>query len=117
MRRTLLWAKLHRLTVTGSCLDYEGSIAICPRLLEVSGIIPHERVEVYNVTNGARFATYAIRGNPGEVLVNGAAARLALPGDTIIVAAYAQLSPEEIATHRPRVVLVGAGNAVVEVRG
>lgn len=116
MLRTMLWAKLHRVTVTGSCLDYEGSIAICPRLLEAAGILPHERVEVYNVTTGARFATYAILGALGEVLVNGAAARLAMPGDTLIVAAYAQLAPEELASHRPRVVLVGPGNAIAEVR-
>jgi aspartate 1-decarboxylase len=116
MLRTMLWAKLHRVTVTGSCLDYEGSIAICPRLLEAATILPHERVEVYNVTNGARFATYVIVGNPGEILVNGAAARLALPGDLLIVAAYAQMTAEEISSHRPRVVLVGKGNTILEVR-
>ncbi|BDV01288.1 aspartate 1-decarboxylase [Thermodesulfomicrobium sp. WS] len=116
MLRTMLWAKLHRVTVTGSCLDYEGSIAICPKLLEVSGIVPNERVDVYNVTTGARFSTYAIAGNDQEILVNGAAARLAMPGDLLIIAAYAQMTLEEMIQHQPRVVLVDRHNVVHEVR-
>lgn len=116
MLRTMLWAKLHRVTVTGSCLNYEGSIAICPQLLKTSGIVPNERVDVYNVTTGARFTTYAILGNIQEILVNGAAARLALPGDLLIIAAYAQMTPEEMAQHQPRVVLVDSNNIAKEVR-
>ncbi|HCF04668.1 MAG: putative aspartate 1-decarboxylase [Desulfomicrobiaceae bacterium] len=116
MLRTMLWAKLHRVTVTGSCLDYEGSIAICPKLLEASGIVPGERVDVYNVTTGARFTTYAIEGNSREILVNGAAARLAMPGDLLIIAAYAQMTPEEMGRHQPRVVLVDRRNEIKEVR-
>jgi aspartate 1-decarboxylase len=111
MRITLLKAKLHRVTVTGADLNYEGSIAIGPELIRAAGLLPWERVDVYNVTTGARFTTYVIPGRErGGILVNGAAARLVQAGDQVIVAAYAEFEPGEAAEHRPTVVLVDAEN-------
>lgn len=113
MRVTLLKAKLHGATVTGADLDYEGSIAIAPELRRAAGLLLHERVEVYNCHNGARFATYVIGGRTrGQVRVNGAAARLVQPGDRIIIAAYAEFEPAEAAAHAPTVVLLGPRNRV-----
>jgi aspartate 1-decarboxylase len=111
MRLTLLKSKLHGATVTGSALHYEGSIALGPELCRLARLQEFERVEVYNCHNGARFATYVILGSqPGEVMVNGAAARLVQPGDRIIVAAYAQFTPAEARRHRPAIVLLDAHN-------
>jgi aspartate 1-decarboxylase len=111
MRLTLLKAKLHRVTVTGADLDYEGSIAIGPELIRAAGLLPWERVAVYNVTTGARFTTYVIPGRGrGEILVNGAAARLVQKGDQVIVAAYAEFEIEEAKTYQPTVVLVDKDN-------
>jgi aspartate 1-decarboxylase len=111
MRLTLLKSKLHRATVTGADLDYEGSIAIGPELIRAAGLLPWERVDVYNVTTGARFSTYVIPGRErGEILVNGAAARLVQKGDQVIVAAYAEFDVDEARRHRPIVVLLDAEN-------
>jgi aspartate 1-decarboxylase len=111
MRLTLLKSKLHRATVTGADLDYEGSIAIGPELIRAAGLLPWERVDVYNVTTGARFSTYVIPGRErGEILVNGAAARLVQKGDSVIVAAYAEFDADEARRHRPIVVLLDAEN-------
>ncbi|MCS6838308.1 MAG: aspartate 1-decarboxylase [Bdellovibrionaceae bacterium] len=110
----LLKAKIHRATVTGSDLNYEGSIAICPDLIEASGILINEKVEIYNINNGNRFETYVIRGKPGEISLNGAAARLVMPGDKIIICAYCWLSPEEARYHAPRIVLVTENNKMIE---
>lgn len=111
MRITLLKAKLHRARVTASDLNYEGSIALAPELRRAAGLLPHERVEIYNTTNGARFATYVIAGRKrGEVMLNGAAARLVQPGDEIIIAAYAEFEPAEAEEHEPTVVLLDAKN-------
>ncbi len=114
MLLTLLKAKLHRATVTQADLHYEGSISIDRDLLEASGILPHERVDVLNVTNGARFTTYAIEAPRGSKVIgiNGAAARLAQPGDTVIVVAYCQMPAEEARNYAPTVVLLGEGNAI-----
>jgi aspartate 1-decarboxylase len=116
MHRTMMKSKIHRATVTGADLDYEGSVAIDPALMAAADVLPHERVEIYNVTNGERLATYAIPGRPGsgEVLVNGAAAHKARPGDLVILVTYADYSAEEARRHRPRVVLVDAANRVRE---
>lgn len=118
MRRTLLNAKLHRLRVTHAERDYEGSIAIDSTLLETAGICEYERVEVYNVTNGERFATYAILGEPGSgiVSVNGAAALKAAPGDIVIVCTYADFEEREIAAHKPRLVYVDEHNRITHTR-
>lgn len=115
---TLLKAKIHRATVTDAHLHYEGSITIDRTLLEASGILPYERVEVYNVTRGSRFATYAIEGEAGSgaIEINGAAAHLAGRGDLVIVAAYAQLEPAEAKRHQPRLVFVDALNRIAETK-
>ncbi len=116
MRVTLLKSKLHRATVTGADLHYEGSIAIGPELCEAAHFLRHERVEIYNVSNGSRFATYVIYGKPGEIMLNGAAARLVCPGDHVIIASYAEFELTEAMAHKPRVVLVDDKNLVTELR-
>jgi aspartate 1-decarboxylase len=111
---TMLKAKLHRATVTGTDIDYEGSIAIDRDLLDASGIFPHEQVDVLNINTGGRFTTYAIealRGS-GEIAVNGAAARLVQTGDKVIIIAYCQLPAEEARNYSPSVVVLGDGNAI-----
>lgn len=111
MRLTLLKSKLHRATVTAADLNYEGSIAIAPELRQAAGLLLHERVEIYNCNNGERFATYVIGSDtPGQILVNGAAARLVQPGDPIIIASYAEFEVEEARGFRPTIVLLGDGN-------
>lgn len=111
MRLTLLKAKLHQATVTAADLHYEGSIALGPDLRKAAGLLEFERVEIYNINNGERLATYVIAGTkPGEVMINGAAARRVQPGDKVIIAAYAEFDPEEAKTHRPTVVLLDAKN-------
>jgi aspartate 1-decarboxylase len=110
MRVTLLKSKLHRAVVTGADLHYEGSIALDPALIAAARLLPWERVDVYNINNGARFSTYVIPGQSGEVMLNGAAARLALPGDRVIVAAYAEFEAAEAARHQPTVVLLDEHN-------
>ena len=114
MLLTLLKAKLHRATVTRADLDYEGSISIDRELLDASGILPHEQVDVLNITNGARFTTYAIEAPPGSktIGVNGAAARLVQKGDKVIVVAYGQLPAEEARDYAPTVVLLDEGNEI-----
>ncbi len=114
MLLTMMKAKLHRATVTGADMDYEGSIAIDSELLDAAGILPHEQVDVLNINSGARFTTYAIeapRGS-GAIAVNGAAARLVQTGDKVIVVAYAQVPAEEARNYHPTVVVLGEGNAI-----
>lgn len=112
MQLTMLKAKIHRATVTDADLNYQGSITIDPALLEASGILPHEKVEIYNCSNGARFATYVIVGGPGEICVNGAAARLVQRGDVVIIVAYVQLDADEASRHQPTVVHVDEANRI-----
>ena len=114
MNLTLLKGKLHRATVTGSDLNYEGSITVARDLLEAAGILPYEQVDVLNINNGARFTTYAIEGQAGSgmVLVNGAAARLVQKGDLVIICAFASMDAEEAKSFKPRVVLMDANNKV-----
>ena len=111
---TMLKAKLHRATVTGADLHYEGSIGIDRDLLDASGMLPHEQVDVLNITTGARFTTYAIEAPRGSktIGVNGAAARLVQAGDKVIVVAYGQLPAEEARNYAPVVVLLDEGNRV-----
>jgi aspartate 1-decarboxylase len=111
---TLMRAKLHRATVTQADLDYEGSISIDRDLLDQSGILPHEQVDVLNITTGARFTTYAIEAPRGSrtIGVNGAAARLVQKGDKVIVVTYGQLPLEEARNYAPTVVLLDEGNEV-----
>ena len=114
MLLTMLKSKLHRATVTGADLDYEGSIAIDRDLLDLSGILPHERVDVFNINTGGRFTTYAIEAPRGlrEVAVNGAAARLVQKGDRVIIVAYCQIPAEEARNYHPTVVVLDDGNEV-----
>jgi aspartate 1-decarboxylase len=114
MQITMLKAKLHRATVTHSELGYEGSCAIDGNILDLSGIREYEQIQIYNVNNGARFTTYAIRAEEGSGLfsVNGAAARLACPGDLIIVCAYAILDQKEAETHKPTLIYFNEKNQV-----
>lgn len=117
MIRTMLQAKLHRVRVTQACLEYEGSCGIDEDLLDLSGILPNQYIEIYNVTNGERFCTYAIRGkrNSGEISLNGAAARRAAIGDILIICAYATYNEAEIASHEPVVVFIDEQNRAREV--
>ncbi len=112
MTITLFKGKLHRLTVTEADLHYEGSITLDQELMDLAGLLPYERVQVLNVNAGTRLETYTIPAVAGSrtVCLNGPAARLVAPGDQVIVIAYAQMTPEEAETHRPRVVLVDEHN-------
>jgi aspartate 1-decarboxylase len=101
--------------VTGADLNYEGSISICPDLLEASGLVPWERVDIFDVNNGERFSTYVIEGGKGEICLNGAAARLVHEGDLVIIVAYCTVGEDELARHRPRIVLVDGDNRPVPV--
>jgi len=112
MLRTMLQAKLHRVRVSEADLHYEGSCGIDRLLLQASGILPNQYIELYNITNGERFSTYAIEApaGSGTISLNGAAARKAMVGDLLIVCAYAQYGEAELAGHRPVVVLVDEHN-------
>jgi aspartate 1-decarboxylase len=114
MQRTLLKSKIHRATVTGADLQYEGSVTVDPVLLEAADLVVHERVEIYNITNGERFATYVIPGTPGqgEVILNGAAAHKASPGDLVILCSYAVYEEAELPRHEPKLVFVDAANHI-----
>lgn len=112
MQLQLLKSKIHRATVTDADLNYEGSVSIDPKLLELAKIIPFERVEIYNCNNGERFATYAIKGKPGEICLNGAAARRVHKGDVVIIACYAYSDETEALKHQPRLVYVDEKNEV-----
>ena len=116
MLRTMLRGKIHRARVTEANLEYEGSITVDTALLDAADILPFELVHVLDVNNGARLQTYAIPGGPGEICVNGAAARLVAPGDIIIILAYAQTTDEEARGLKPRLVHVDANNKITSVR-
>ena len=112
MQLNLLKAKIHRATVTHAELHYEGSCAIDGRLLDISGIREYEQVHIYNINNGHRFVTYAIRGEEGSgiISVNGAAAHCAQPGDLVIICAYGHCDEAEAAAYRPTLVYVDRDN-------
>ncbi|HEY8021758.1 MAG TPA: aspartate 1-decarboxylase [Thermoanaerobaculia bacterium] len=116
MERTLLKSKIHRATVTGADLDYQGSVTIDPVLMEAADLLNYERVEIYNVTNGERFATYAIPGRrgAGEIVLNGAAAHKASRGDLVILASYAQYDEKSARTLQPTLVFVDAANRILD---
>lgn len=118
MNLTLLKAKIHRAHVTHAELHYEGSCAIDGKLLEISGIREYEQIHIWNVTNGERLVTYAIRAdeNSGIISINGSAARRAAPGDIIIIASYAQLSEAEAAAFKPTLVYVDDKNRLSHVK-
>jgi aspartate 1-decarboxylase len=112
MHLNLLKAKIHRATVTHAELHYEGSCAIDSRLLDISGIREYEQVHIFNINNGHRFVTYAIRGEAGSgvISVNGAAAHMAQPGDLVIICAYGQCDEAEAETFKPTLVYVDRDN-------
>lgn len=114
MQLTLMRAKIHRATVTMADLHYEGSISIDTDLLDASGILLHEKVDVLNINNGQRFTTYVIAAEAGSgaIQVNGAAARLVQQGDPVIIICYASMSEEEARKFQPKVVLVDGNNRV-----
>jgi len=114
MYRTMCKSKIHRATVTGADLNYVGSITIDPVLMEAADLLEFEQVAVVNVNNGARFETYVIPGEPGdgEICLNGAAARLAHPGDKVIVISYAQYNEAEMETYRPVFIFVDEQNRI-----
>jgi len=116
--RTMLKSKLHRARVTRCNLDYEGSITIDRDLLKAADILPFEQVHVLNLNNGARFATYAIEGEAGsgEIGLNGAAARCACKGDTVIILTYDQVVEEQLSSHMPKLVFVDENNRIVKVQ-
>jgi aspartate 1-decarboxylase len=118
MKRSMLRAKLHRVTVTATDVHYEGSCAIDEALLEAGDIREFERIDVYDVANGERFTTYAVKAprGSGTVAVMGAAARLVSAGDLLIIAAYAEFDEREVAEHRPRLVYVDAANVVTRTQ-
>ncbi len=118
MRRTMLKSKIHRATLTGSDLNYVGSITVDPDLLEAADMLEHELVHVLDIDNGARFETYTIAGErgSGEMKINGAAARLVHRGDTIIVISYGQYDRADMEHYEPRVVHVKSGtNEILDV--
>ena len=115
MQRTLLKSKIHRATVTDANLHYQGSVTIDPLLMEAADLLHFERVEIYNCTNGERFATYAIPGTRGqfEIVINGAAAHKATTGDVVILASYADYEEVECRAHQPSLVFVDDANRIV----
>jgi aspartate 1-decarboxylase len=112
MRIEVLKSKIHRATVTGADLEYTGSISIDPTLCEAVGLHEYEKVDVLDVDNGARLTTYVILGSPGEICLNGAAARLVQKGDRVIIVAYGQVEASELGSFRPRQILVDEKNRV-----
>lgn len=114
MQSVMLKAKLHRARVTHAELEYEGSCAIDGSLLELSGIREYEQIHIYNVTNGERFVTYAIRAEEGSgiISVNGAAAHKASPGDIVIICAYVGLTQQELLSYKPTLLYMGENNEV-----
>ena len=114
--RTMLKSKIHRAHVTETNINYEGSITIDQKLMEEADILPSEQVQVLNLNNGARFTSYAIEGkrDSGEICLNGAAARLAIKGDIIIILSYCYVDDDEARNFTPRLVYVDANNAIIE---
>ena len=110
MLRTMMKSKIHRATVTDADLEYEGSITIDKNLIEMADLLVNEKVEIYNCNNGARFSTYVIPGGPGEICLNGAAARHVHRGDIVIIVSYAQMTKDEAQTFTQKVVLVDSQN-------
>ena len=113
MLREMFVAKLHHGCVSDVRIDYQGSLTVDAELIRRSGMLVHQKVQVLNLNNGYRLETYLIPGGPGEMIVNGAAARHAVKGDRLIVIAYAMLDDAEIARHRPTVLILDDRNRVI----
>ena len=118
MKRIMLKAKIHHARVTETNLDYEGSLALDEELIRAADMLPYEKVNVYNVSNGERFSTYLIKGEKGsgKVGVFGAAARRARVGDTLIIVSYVILDEEETDFFMPKILLLGADNKIVQIK-
>ncbi len=116
MNVNMMKCKIHRATVTDADLNYEGSISICPDLIQKAGLLIHEKVDIYNCNNGARFSTYVIKGKKGDICLNGAAARHVQKGDLVIIVAYCSMSDKEARAHIPQVVFVDGKNRAKEKR-
>ncbi len=116
MNLSMLRCKIHRATVTNSDLSYEGSVSVDPKLIKASGLLINERVDIYNVNNGARFSTYVIPGKKGEICLNGAAARHVHKGDIVIICAYCDLDEKEAKKHKPTIVFVNEKNQIKEIK-
>ncbi|HWD54806.1 MAG TPA: aspartate 1-decarboxylase [Acidimicrobiales bacterium] len=114
MRRRMMKSKIHRATVTGANLNYVGSVSIDTELMALADILPYEQVAVLDIDNGARFETYAIEGERGQICLNGAAARLVAPGDKVIIITYGDYERAELESYVPRVVHVDARNRVID---
>lgn len=112
MKRQMFKSKIHRATVTGANVDYEGSISIDSELMRLADIFPYEAVHVWDITNGARLMTYAIEGKSGEICVNGAGAKLCKVGDLIIIATFAELTDKRAIKWNPLVINVNSNNKV-----
>ena len=119
MTREMLRAKVHRITVTECDVEYEGSLTLDRDLMDACGMVPFERIDVYDVDNANRFSTYLIEGprGSGACCVNGAAARLVKEGHKVIIASYCTLAEAEIAAHVPKIVLVDDANRITVVKG
>jgi len=113
--RAMLKSKIHRAHVTDANAHYEGSITIDKKLMEAADILPYEQVDVLNVNSGARFTTYAIVGEKGEICLNGAAARLVIKGDIVIILAYAHMDDAEAGKCQPKLVYVDEKNAIKRI--
>jgi aspartate 1-decarboxylase len=113
MQRTMMKSKIHRATVTDADVGYVGSITLDPELMRLADLHEFEQVHVLDIDNGARFETYAMAGGPGDVILNGAAARLVQPGDKVIVITYAQYDEADLAEYAPQIVHVDANNDVI----
>ena len=114
MQIEVLKSKLHRATVTAAMLDYEGSISIDTELLAAAEMHAYQKVDIYNINNGARFSTYIIPGRKGEICLNGAAARMAQVGDRIIIVTFTHIEESEADKWLPNVVLLGDNNTIKE---
>lgn len=115
MKRQMLKSKIHRATVTDADLNYEGSISIDPVLCKAADLVEFEKVDVYDIDNGSRLTTYVIWGKPGEICLNGAAARLVHRGDKVIIASFQEVEDSEIDDFKPKLVMVNQDNSIKEV--
>lgn len=114
MLRTMLKSKIHRATVTGADLNYEGSIAIDQKLMKDANLLEFEKVDIYNISNGERFSTYVISGKKREISLNGAAARLVQPGDLIIIACYSFFEESDLKNYKPTIILMDSQNNMLK---
>lgn len=119
MERIIFKSKIHRAIVTEAKLNYEGSLTIDPELMQAANILPYEKLDVVNINTGARFTTYAIKGEKpgnGEICLNGGAARLGHVGDLLIILTYVHVNEQELANFKVKIVLVDQNNRIASIR-